>query len=369
MSPFRGVFAPLMAVASLCLVFLLAGCGDGENGGEVTASKRRIILLTNGNSPYWVTFARGAQEAKEKLNLAEENLEVVIDQGDFSPQSQIEKLQQYQGATDIAAVAICVTDPKNQALINQMINLSDSGVKLITVDSDIDRADKRARDARFAYLGTDNFQAGKELGKAAAAIRPEGAKYATFVGVKSASNAIERIGGFAEGAGEKFEQLESLGDQGQAETARKNVRDAIDRHDDLNALVGIWSYNTPAIVDIVTGIDQHDKMLIVGFDADPPSIVAMENGQLEAMLVQDPYQMAYEGVRLLHAMLNDNQAEIKEILPNYGDTDGDVKETGLKIIVPDADSPVKADLFDEGTTFLTLDEFKAWLAEYNLTGS
>ncbi|MCA9040682.1 MAG: substrate-binding domain-containing protein, partial [Planctomycetaceae bacterium] len=210
---------------------------------------------------------------------------------------------------------------------------------------------------------------GRELGKAAKALTPEGAKFATFVGVKSASNAIERIGGFQEGAGSNFEQLENMGDQGQAETAKKNVRDTIDRHDDLNMLVGIWSYNTPAIVDIVKDLNINDKMTVVGFDADPPSITAMEDGVLDVMLVQDPYQMAYEGVRLLNAMLNDNQADIKSILPNYGETDGDIKETGLKIVVPSAESPIKPELFSEGTTYLTLDEFKAWLAEYNLTGS
>ncbi|MEZ6049151.1 MAG: substrate-binding domain-containing protein [Planctomycetaceae bacterium] len=356
-------------MASFLAASFLVGCADSQNGGEVTPSNRRIILLTNGNSPYWDAFAAGANEAGAKLDVGKEGLQVVVDRGDFSPEVQLDKLRQYQGATDIAAVAICVTDPKNQALVNELAALSDSGVKLITVDSDIDRNNPKARKARFAYLGTDNLAAGKELGKAAKALKPEGANYATFVGVKSAANAIERIGGFAEGAGEGFTSLESMGDEGKTDRAKKNVRDAIDRHDDLNMLVGIWSYNTPAMVDIVRELGIRDKMAVVGFDADPPAIAAMAEGNLDVMLVQDPYQMGYEGVRLLKALLNDDQGTVKEILPNLGQEDGDIVETGLKIVVPSADSPIKAELFEEGTTFLTLDEFKEWLAKYNLTGS
>ncbi|MCA9040681.1 MAG: hypothetical protein KDA65_10070, partial [Planctomycetaceae bacterium] len=140
----------LLLLSSTCLglVALIAGCTDGENGGEVKPSTRRIILLTNGNSPYWDAFAAGAKQAEEKLDVGKQGLKVVIDRGNFSPETQIDKLRQYQGATDIAAVAICVTDPKNQALVNQMVALSESGVKLITVDSDINRDDQRARKAR-----------------------------------------------------------------------------------------------------------------------------------------------------------------------------------------------------------------------------
>ena len=58
-----------------------------------------------------------------------------------------------------------------------------SGIKVIAIDSDVDR--KTSRGARFAYLGTDNVLGGQELGKAAAGIRPEGGKYATFVGLKN----------------------------------------------------------------------------------------------------------------------------------------------------------------------------------------
>ena len=75
-------------------------------------------------------------------------------------------------------------------------------------------SDMSNKDCRFAYLGTNNVIGGQELGKAAKGLRPEGGKYATFVGLKTVANAKERIGGFGEGAGANFVSRDSLADQG-----------------------------------------------------------------------------------------------------------------------------------------------------------
>ena len=49
--------------------------------------------------------------------------------------------------------------------------------------------------------------------------------------------------------------------------------------------------------------------------------------------------------------------------------DGDIYDTGLKVVVPNEDSPLKKDMFGEKTEFLTLAQFREWLSKYNLTGS
>jgi ribose transport system substrate-binding protein len=75
-------------------------------------------------------------------------------------------------------------------------------------------------------------------------------------------------------------------------------------------------------------------------------------------------------VRLLKAMVEADEAVIKEMFPRAGEPDGDIHTTGLRVVVPDAASPVKRDLFDPKVVeFMTLPEFQAWLKQYNLTSS
>jgi len=352
-----GRFVTTLTLLAACTALLLGGCGP---------SKKRIVILTNGTSPFWDAAKRGALDASEEFKLDEAGYEVVVDTNDFKVEGQITKLKGYANSSDVVAVGISVTDASNQAIADEMAKLRAAGIKVLAIDSDV--APEHAEKARFAYLGTNNVKGGQELGKAAKGLRPQGGRYAAFVGLKSAANAKERTSGFAEGAGDKFTQGKYLGDMGDANEARKSVIDALE-DPEITTLVGIWSYNTPAIVDVVGKQPDPTRFTVVGFDAEPNAITHMAEGKVHAMVVQNPYEMGYQGVRLLKALVVDDQETIKEMLPSHGQPGGDIYDTGLKVVVPDEGSPLIKEMFDPKTEFLKLSEFQAWLKKYNLTGS
>ena len=352
---------------------LLIGC-NASSSPDAAGGTKRLILLINGADPFWDAMLAGMQDAERDFDLKSAGLRTVRDVNDGTPKGQIDRLRQYANQSDIAAIAVSVTDTNNQAIAKAMDDCQKAGIKVIAIDSDVDR--QTSRGSRFAYLGTNNLLGGKELGKAAAGVRPEGGKYATFVGIKAAANAIERIGGFAEGAGKSFEQVESLGDGMDPSVAVKNVKDALDRHPDLNTLVGIWAYNAHAIVEVVKQRNLRDKTTVVVFDAAPKAIGHLGDGEIDAMVVQNPYDMGYRGTKLLKALVTGDNATVKEMFPSYDvenkkftEPDGDVLITGLRVVHPDGDTKLKKEMFAETTEFISLSDFKKWLAAHNLTGS
>jgi ribose transport system substrate-binding protein len=375
------------------LLWGVAGCGDGGSsssagggsrpgagsgpgpgsapagGGAVAedAGVKRIIILNNGDSPFWDAARAGMDEAAQDLKLKEAGLQAVFESNDATPQGQLEKLRQFTSQSDIAAVGLSAIDGNNAAIADQMRALRKKGVQVVTIDSDVDR--DHHRDARLAFIGTDNRAGGRELGKCAKGLRPDGGKYVTFVGRSGAQNAIERIDGFAEGAGDRFKALDKMEDENDRTRARDNVRNAIRNHPDLNTLVGIWSYNAPAIADVVKETGRRKDFAVVVFDAEPLAIQQIGEGLIDAMVVQNPYQMGYQGVRLMKALAQKDRAAVKTMLPNEGKPDGDLIDTGLKVVVPDRGSPLKAELFDQKTEFLKLSDFSKWLEKYHLTGS
>ncbi|HEV3003366.1 MAG TPA: substrate-binding domain-containing protein [Pirellulales bacterium] len=371
---------------SACVLLALAafaGCdsnagnvaGAGKKPGAPSASPgsssggdlRRIILLTNGNSPFWDTGAAGLQAAEKDLGLKQAGLAAVVEVNDGTPQGQIDKLRQFGGQADVAAIGVSVIDAANAAIADEMRKLQAQGIQVVTIDSDVER--EAFRDARFAFIGTDNLVAGRDLGTALAHLLPGGGEYVTFVGRTGAQNAIERVDGVAEGAGGKFASLDNMGDDIDRDRAQENVRNAIINHPKLKALVGIWSYNAPAIVHVVKELDRRKDFKIAVFDAEPVAIKDMEDGNVDVMVVQNPFQMGYQGVRLMKALIEKDDATIKEMLPNGGDAEGDLVDTGLKVVVPDGATPLAAGQFGAKTEFLKLSEFKEWLAKYGLEGS
>lgn len=372
---------PLRLSSLLCLGVLTfaAGCAS-EIPKEVAKSPdkaavpeaggakatKRIIILTNGNSPYWDACRAGVQDANTQLKLADAGLVAEMEVNDGTPQGQIDKLRQYGSQSDIAAVGVSAIDASNAAVADELRNLQKKGVAVVTIDSDLDR--EKFRDARTAFVGTDNLAGGKVLGMCAAALKPDGGEYVTFVGRTGAQNAIERIGGFGEGAGPKFAAKDSMGDDLDRTRAKDNVRNAIGNHPQLNTLVGIWSYNAPAIVDVVRELKARDKYSIVVFDAEPSTIQAMADGDVDVMVVQDPYRMGFDGVKLLKAIIQKDDATQNALISEF--VKGmDILDTGLKVVVPNDASPITKLKLGEGVKVHTLSDFKAWLEKYGLAGS
>jgi ribose transport system substrate-binding protein len=363
----------LVALVSL-FVFGVSGFGDPISPKRSSvaihqraAETKRIIILTNGNSPFWDAGRAGLEDAEKKLELAKAGLQAVVEVNDGTDRGQIDKLRQFGTQTDIVGIGVSVNTARNVAIVEEMRKLKEKGIHIVTIDSDVDRS--LHRDARFAFIGTDNLQGGRELGKCAKGLLPDGGEYVTFVGITGAQNALERVGGFAQGAGDKFKSKDNMGDDTDRTRARENVRNAISNHPDLKALVGIWSYNAPAIVDVVREKQARGKYKVIVFDAEPVAINEMRRGMIDVMVVQNPYEMGFQGVRLLKALYEKDEAAIKEMLPKHGKKDGDVYDTGLKVVVPDTGSPLSAEMFSKKTQFLKLSEFRSWLKKYNLTGS
>ncbi len=368
----------LIACWILAVVFgPVLGCRpaarDGRPGTGGSGAKR-IIILTNGDDPFWDAMRRGMEKAAEDFKLADSGLSVYLDKGDFGEEMQINKLKQYATQSDIVAVGISPLSADSRGIANAMRELRKKGVHVITVDSDLNR--ERFRDARFAYLGTDNIVGGRELGRCARGLLPSGGKYAAFVGVKEVANAQERTQGFQEGAGEKFVRVEYLSDDGNENRAQENVKVALNNHPDLNLLVGIWAYNAHAIVKVVRERKVRDKVKVVVFDAAPLALADMKAGDIDAMVVQNPYQMGYLATKLMKALVEDDHEAVHELYPDYDpqtrkfqSENGDILNTELRVVVPDASSPLKPDMFESTTRFFVYPEFRKWLAERKLTGS
>ncbi len=357
-----------------CLAVVMLGCpnetpqdGPASRSSADPSETRRIVILTNGDDPFWDACEAGAFKAEEELGLADAGLSVAFERADFTDKGQVDKLKQYAVQSDIVALGISVFNPESSGVAEALKELQENGVKVMTIDGDINR--EKYRDRRFAYLGTDNIIGGRELGKAGKALAPNGANYAQFTGSSSAFNAIARMDGFVEGAGEKLVEVVRLEDGGDRPTARKNVQDALDRNEEIDMLVGIWAYNAPQAIAVVKDRDLRAKMKVVSFDAAKDSIREMADGNLDVMVVQNPYQMGFIGVKLLKALLEDDKSIIDEMYPEYAQTgDKDLFKTELRVVVPEG-SPITPEIFEKDTVFMKHAEFEAWLKERGLTSS
>lgn len=380
-APLHGLALTLLAITGL------AGCTTSESNSpkdaaasnkteNTTAAKpsgakstgKRIILLNNTDSPFWDAARAGIAKAAEDLKLSSAGFSASMDSNDGTENGQIEKLRQYGTQSDIAAVIISPISSTNPAIADELKKLKAKGITIGCFDSDL--ATKYQQHREF-YVGTNNIAGGKVLGTAAKNLKPQGAPYVQFVGVDSQQNAIERMEGFTSAVGDAYAQKDRKLDDTDRARARDNVRDVIAKYPDLSLLVGIWSYNAPAIVDVVKEKNARDKFTIVTFDAEAIAIQQMAEGMIDAMVVQNPFAMGYESVRYAYAKANGDTETLKQLFPNMGQPGGDIYDTGLKVVVPTGSklTPAMFESFGKSVEFLELPAFQAWLKQYNLTSS
>jgi ribose transport system substrate-binding protein len=363
----RGIarFVPVMSA------LFLSGCGgDGADdksasaGGSVPAggsltkyvpgTTPKLMFITNSNADWWNAVEKGMTDGGKEFGCS-----VEMRRNEGKTQGQIDRLQEALGLADIHAVAVSVIEADAPGVIDAMRALQKAGKIVIAIDSDV-AAD--SADARSAYIGTNNVKAGEAAGRAAAVLRPKGGKVAVFVGTSGAANARERKQGFFKGAGALFSEIETFDDSGDHSRARENVQTAIGKYNDLGLLLGLWSYNAPAIAEEVgKNPEFRKKTTVVTFDLDEAAVDEIAKSNIDATVCQNPYEMGFQGVKLLKAMLEKNEKTIKEVLP-----DGKSRDTGVRVVVPKADSAVLKENKPKGDDVITIDEMKSWLAGKDL---
>jgi len=110
--------------------------------------------------------------------------------------------------------------------------------------------------------------------------------------------------------GTKVEIVDTRTDDGDAVRAKSNASDAIVKYPDINALVGLWSYNGPAILSAVKDAKKSDRIKIVAFDEEPETLAGIQEGSIHATVVQQPYEFGYQAIKLMAQVLKGDKSVI-----------------------------------------------------------
>jgi ribose transport system substrate-binding protein len=66
---------------------------------------------------------------------------------------------------------------------------------------------------------------------------------------------------------------------------------------EVSGLVGLWSYNGPAILNAVREAGKIGKVKIVAFDEADETLAGISAGAIEATVVQQPYEFGYQAIQ------------------------------------------------------------------------
>ena len=287
------LFRIMLVLAVTVSALVLHGCSTA--GGP--ADKIKLAFVTNNPADFWTIARKGCEQADGELANVE--VEFKISDGTAAEQRRIIDDLMAKG---VSGVAISPVDPGNQT---KMINDLAKQILVITQDSDAPASD------RACYLGTDNRAAGKQAGELIKEALPQGGKIMVFVGKMDAENAQARFKGIKETLdGSNVQIIDVRTDDTDTVRAKANAADTLVKYPDISALVGLWNYNGPAILNAVKDAGKVGQVKIVCFDEDDATLAGVKEGSIFATVVQQPYEFGYQSVQLMAKVLGGDRSMI-----------------------------------------------------------
>jgi ribose transport system substrate-binding protein len=276
---------------ALALGLAFAGAAHAED-------KKTLAFVVNGASDFWKAAEAGVKKAQEELP----NYELVFKYPEQSSAAIQIRLMDDLVASGVSGIMVSAVDPKTES---DALNRIGSQVALATTDSDAPQT------SRIAYIGSSNTDAGKQAGELVLKALPEGGKCMGFVGLLGADNAKERIQGVKDTIkGSKVELVDVRGDDIDQTRAKRNVEDTLTANPDINCFIGFYSYNTPRIYEALKEAGKLGQVKIIGFDEDPITLGGVKEGTVAATVVQQPFEWAYQGMKLMASYLKGDKSGI-----------------------------------------------------------
>jgi ribose transport system substrate-binding protein len=284
-------------ICLLALAFAISVSCDSPAPRAPKAVKT-VAFITNTTSNFWTIARKGCEKADAELADVKVAFKTT-NTGAVDEQNRL--IRDTLNIDEADAIAISPVDPAGQ---KSVINEAARRALVITQDSDAPDTD------RALYLGADNRAAGRQAGELIKEALPQGGKIMVFVGRREALNAQERFEGLKESLqGSKVEIIDLMTDDANQSRARENAYQALKQHPDIAGMVGLWSYNGPAILQALRP-EGKLTIKIVCFDDEPETLAAIKEGSIFGTVAQQPFEYGYQAVLAAAKILKGDRSAV-----------------------------------------------------------
>lgn len=247
-----------------------------------------VLIPEEVDNEYWRIVEQGARSEAEKHRVYLEYL----GPKQANNEDQLKTIDKAIAGKVDGILTQAVSDPDFTFLINKAV---EKRIPVITIDTDAPDSE------RVAYIGTDNYYAGYLAGQALLS-DTKGEQYVGIViGRYSGIHQKLRVQGFRD-AVKKEKRIHIVGIKESKITkvgAVQATYDLLKEHPNLTAVYGTSSLDGIGIARVVKNRLPHRDLYIIAFDTLPETIRLIEEGTIDATVVQYPYEMGKKGVDML----------------------------------------------------------------------
>jgi ribose transport system substrate-binding protein len=277
---------------------VLGVSGCSKSNGPAGAKKLTIAVIPKGTThEFWKSIHAGSNKAASELTAQGTPIEVIW-KGPLREDDREQQIQVVEGFMTQGVNGIVLAPLDNRALVRPVEEAKRASVPTVIIDSGLES------DAIVSFVATDNRKGGALAAARMGELLNGKGKVLMLRYAEGSASTTEREEGFVTELKQKFPNIELISSDQYAgatrDTAKRASENLLNRFGD--EIQGIFTPNessTAGMLLALQDINKAGKVSFVGFDASQAFIDAMRTGQLNGIIVQNPFNMGYLGVRTM----------------------------------------------------------------------
>jgi ribose transport system substrate-binding protein len=276
---------------------LALGLAAGACGGKPEPGRTTIAVIPKGTSHvFWQSIHAGAAKAASELNVD------IIWRGPLREDDRDSQVSEVEGFVSRGVSGIVLAPLDETALAVPVANAAQRGMPVVIIDSGL------KGEGYVSFVATDNRKGGRLAGEQLAKLLGGKGKVVLLRYSEGSDSTNNREEGFLEAikASPAIQVLSSNQYGGaDVESAYKKGESLLSNYkqpDGKLALDGIFCPNEStsfAMLRVLQDNGWAGKVRFVGFDSSDNLAKALRDGQVDALILQDPVRMGYLGVKTM----------------------------------------------------------------------
>jgi ribose transport system substrate-binding protein len=307
---------PYFTSLLMASVLFSAGCNKEDATTVATPSGPRHVIAVipkSTNLVFWQSVLAGAQEAGKDYGY-----EIVWD----GPDRETNSARQAQCVDDAIArgvEGVVLAPVDRQDLVAPVEKLASLNIPCAIIDSGLETVHF------LCIASTDNYQGGVLAARQMGKILGGKGNVLVVRHIPGSHSTSKRVSGFAETIANEFPGIaivDSESGQDTVETARQVTTDMLKRNPDVQ---GLFACNITTSVGALQALQdqKRSEIKMVAFDPDKSLLDGLRAGQVQAIILQNPYKMGYEGVKAV-------------ALHYKGEASPRLVDTGIEVVTSDS---------------------------------
>ncbi len=292
----------LISCLSLALTFPACGRKSADAPGAQGSQTLQIAVIPKGTThEFWKSIHAGAARAAREAGVA------IIWKG---PQKEDDRAQQITVVEDFVSRGvdgIVLAPLDDRALVRPVADAVREGIPVVVIDSGLQGSDYAS------YVATDNYKGGVLAARRLGGLLDGKGRIFLIRYQEGSASTEQREAGFLDTVTKEFPGLVLLVQDQYAgattETAYQLAENLISRFPDVE---GVFAPNESSTFGTLRALQESrlaGKIVFVGFDSSPKLVQGLRDGDIQGLVIQNPVQMGYLGVKTIVAHLRGEPVE------------------------------------------------------------